>query len=232
MLVVPPELNRNSITVTSLMPPEESGRWLLERMARQLGIGDFARTSILDFGCGVRFTQALLNLGLPIGRYAGVDCHRPLIDFRAANVRDERCSSHAFDVFHPLYNPAGETLAAASDLSLPSGPFDIACMFSVVTHLYPEDAEAVFALPRRRVGATGSLFIACLPGEPLAACAHRSEERNGGRCFYRSEFLAGLLGRAGWAVVERFSAEAPLIGDSFVCRPVEARPSRPQGRTP
>ncbi len=28
---------------------------------------DYSRLALLDFGCGVRFTQSILNLGLPMG---------------------------------------------------------------------------------------------------------------------------------------------------------------------
>src|SRR2546427_86247 len=61
MLVVPEEFNRNSITVTSLMTPEQSGVWLLERMRRQIGFESYAQKKLLDFGCGVRFSQAIIS---------------------------------------------------------------------------------------------------------------------------------------------------------------------------
>src|SRR5690348_8049992 len=57
-LVVPEKFNRNSYTVSSLMPAEESGAWLLERMRQQIGLETYAASTLLDFGCGVRFSQA------------------------------------------------------------------------------------------------------------------------------------------------------------------------------
>ena len=77
-LVVPPAFNRNSPTVTSIMTPEESGRWLLERMRQQIGFSSYAKTRLLDFGCGVRFSQALVNTDFRIGLYVGIDIDRPM----------------------------------------------------------------------------------------------------------------------------------------------------------
>src|SRR5262245_54905340 len=115
-LVVPPELNRNSAKVTALGPPEQTGARLLERMRQHVGLETYARARILDFGCGVRFSQAILNGGLEVGAYCGVDNHRPLIEFLQQNVRDRRFSYRFFDAHHPLYNPNGEKLTQHSVL--------------------------------------------------------------------------------------------------------------------
>ena len=49
--------------------------------------------------------------------------------------------------------------------------------------------------------------------------ADRSPERNGARCHYNAAFLADIVLEAGWQPLARYPAEAPLIGDSFVCGP-------------
>src|SRR5262245_5543676 len=106
-LVVPPEFNRNSSTVTALMTPEQSGCWLLERMRQQIGVTGYADKKILDFGCGVRFSQALINTNFSVGQYVGVDVYRPMIDFLQNSVRDDRFSYIFVDSYHAMYNPAG-----------------------------------------------------------------------------------------------------------------------------
>jgi len=137
-LVVPPRFNRNSATVSALMPAEQAGLWLLERMRQHLGIDGYANRRVLDFGCGVRFSQAIVNTGFAIGRYAGIDnCHE-LIDFLDAEVRDPRLSYHFLDARHALYNPAGAPLTEATRLPVPDAAFDVVCMFSVITHQYGE----------------------------------------------------------------------------------------------
>jgi SAM-dependent methyltransferase len=224
-LIVPPELNRSSSTVSSLMPPEESGQWLLRRMQHQIGFPSYATKSMLDFGCGVRFTQAIINLQLPIGEYAGVDCFPTMIDFLSAKVTDPRFSFHRIDAYHPLYNPTGTPLTPSSPLALPEHHFDIVCMFSVITHQYPRDAESIFSRLRRHVGPSGHLFFTCFLDDTIDSFEDRSEERNGGRCFYSSAFLQRLVVQTGWIPIARYPAEPPLIGDSFICRPAQSSPS-------
>jgi len=217
---VPERFNRNSPTVVSLMPPEESGRWLLQRMQHHLGIQDYSTRSLLDFGCGVRFTQALLNLGLPLAQYAGIDCDRDMIDFLASEVKDPRFSYHLLDARHAFYNPHGSTrLGPDTRLPLPEDHFDVVSMFSVMTHLYPDDARHILALLRRHVHRKGRLFFTCFLDDTVRTFEDRSPERNGARCHYDAAFLEGIVDQAGWQPVARYPAEAPLIGDSYVCRP-------------
>ena len=220
MLRIPERFHRNSPKVAALMSPEESGRWLLGRMQQHLGFADYAAMSLLDFGCGVRFSQAILNLGLPIGEYAGVDCSRDMIEFLATSVTDPRFTYCLLDVRHPFYNPdGGEALGPETRLPLREGHFDIASMFSVVTHQYPDDALHTLALLRRHVQPDGHLFFTCFLDDAVETFADLSPQRDGQRCHYNAAYLEEILRRAGWRPVGRYPAEAPLIGDAYACRP-------------
>jgi SAM-dependent methyltransferase len=224
MFQVPDSFNRNSFTVSSLMPAEDSGRWLLERMGRQLDIVDFSTVSLLDFGCGVRFTQAILNRGLPIGRYAGVDCFDDMVEFLRSSVQDPRFSFHLLDTRHPLYNPsAPETLGPDTRLPLPEGAFDVVSMFSVVTHQTPEDAGHILTLLRRYVRPDGHLFFTCFLDSTIESFEDRSPQKNSGRCVFHPDVLLEIVQASGWQVVARYDAELPLIADSFVCRAAPQR---------
>lgn len=218
-LHVPRRFNRNSPTVTSLMAPEDSGRWLLERMRQQVGFDSYRDKRVLDFGCGVRFSQAIINGGIEVGAYVGVDVDRPLIAFLQRAVDDERLSYIRFDGRHALYNPGGRALS--TDMTLPLAPdsFDLACLFSVITHQNPAESECIFTLLRRYVRADGALFFTCFLDTSIAEFEDRSPQRNGGRCFYHPEFLTSLVQRCGWQVVARAPGAGPIIGDSFVGRP-------------
>ena len=219
-LQVPEKFNRNSNNVTSLMSPEESGLWLLERLQRVLQLPSYKKCALLDFGCGVRFSQTLINRKVPIGQYAGVDCFAYMIDFLTTSVKDRRFSYRLLDVWHPLYNPQGAVrLDAHTKLALPERHFDIATMFSVITHQSPEDAGHIFSMLRRYTRPEGHLFFSCFLDEDLDSFEDRSPERIGGRCVYNPEFLENIVKQAGWRVVGRYPAEAPLIGDSFLCQP-------------
>jgi len=219
MLVVPAEYNRNSPTVASLMTPEQSGLWLLERMRRQIGFESYADRKVLDLGCGVRFTQAIINTDLPFGRYVGVDVCLPMIEFLRENVRDPRFAYHYLDARHPMYNPGGAPLTPDSVLPVGERDFDIVCMFSVITHQYPEDSRSIFSMLRRQVGDGGRLFFTCFLDEAVDAFEDRSPQRDGRLCFYNPRFLNELVESCGWRQVGRAPSIGPLIGHSFVYRP-------------
>ena len=219
MLVVPDEFSRNSPTVTSLMTPEQSGVWLLEWMRLQIGFDSYADKKVLDFGCGVRFTQAIINTEFPIGRYFGVDVSRPMIEFLQDSVRDSRFAYYCLDAHHPMYNPRGSVLTPDTVLPIAEQDFDITCMFSVITHQYPGDGRSIFSMLRRHVGANGRLFFTCFLDDSIDTFEDRSPQRTGGKCFYNPDFLTELVESCGWRRVGMAPSVGPLVGQSFVCRP-------------
>lgn len=219
MLVIPPEFSRNSPTVASLMTPEESGVWLLEWMRLQVGFESYSDKSVLDFGCGVRFTQAVINTEFHIERYVGVDVCRPMIDFLQRNVRDPRFAFFHLDARHPLYNPDGDVLTPDTHLPIGAEEFDLACMFSVITHQYPDDCRSICAILRRHVKARGHLFFTCFLDDSLATFEDRSPERNGGKVFYSPDYLTQLVASCGWRLAGMAPSVGPLVGQSYVFRP-------------
>ena len=75
----------------------------------------------------------------------------------------------------------------------------------------------VFNVPRNNA------LEAVPPGDPGSAelwASYLVNIANAGRCFYRPDYLVDLIERSGWRVVSVAAAQAPLIGDSFVLRPV------------
>lgn len=218
-LVVPEQFNRNSPTVTSIMTPEESGSWLLERLQARLSLPDLSQIHLLDFGCGVRFTQALINRRIPIASYTGVDCFPEMIHFLRSSVPDRRFQYHVFDVHNRMYNLNGQALTASTQLPVPRRDYDVITLFSVITHQYPDDSRALFTILRRHVARDGHLFFTCFLDPALDTFEDRSPERNAGRCFYGQRYLTDLVEACGWSVVDISPAEPPLIGDSFLIRP-------------
>lgn len=201
------------------MTPEESGVWLLERLRTRLSLPSLARTHLLDFGCGVRFTQALINCHVPIGSYTGVDCFAEMIHFLRSAVLDRRFQYYFFDAYNPMYNPHGQILTPSTPLPVPKSDFDVIMLFSVITHQYPDDSRALFTILRRHVARAGHLFFTCFLDPDLSTFEDRSPERNAGRCFYGQRYLTDLVEECGWTVVDVEPAEPPLIGDSLVLRP-------------
>jgi SAM-dependent methyltransferase len=220
MLLVPERFNRNSSTVTSLMPPEQAGIWLLERMRQHIGFESYADKKLLDFGCGVRFSQAIINSQFAIGHYCGVDNFRPLIEFLQDQVRDRRFEYGFLNAYHPLYNEHGKVLSTETALPVADRDFDIISMFSVITHQNPSDSTCIFTALRRHISADGHLFFTCFLDQSIATFEDRSPERNGGRCFYNPSFLTELVELCGWRQVRSAPSEGPLIANSFVYKPV------------
>ena len=145
-----------------------SARWLLSHLARSVGRDDLGGTDVLDVGCGVKFTQAILNHDIPIGTYTGVDVHRPMIEVLQAEVTDPRFTYHHFPVRNALYHPDAEPMHPGSDLGVGDQTFDVICLFSVFTHLDPTDSSALLQILRRHVRPDGVLFFTIFLNELTA----------------------------------------------------------------
>jgi SAM-dependent methyltransferase len=163
-LVVPSELCRNAITDSVAVV--DAAVWLINHMCEHIGVTDLHNTDLLDFGCGVRFTQAFLNRELPIKKYVGVDVSRDVINFLHANVSDPRFEYFHLDAHNDRYNPTGRPLAGLSVPELEHRRFDLICLFSVFTHLAPDDYVAMLSLLRPFVRADGRLFYTLFINEP------------------------------------------------------------------
>jgi SAM-dependent methyltransferase len=217
-LIVPPSLGRNSARVTALMTPEESGQLLLELMRQRLGLASYDDVALLDFGCGVRFTQAIVNLGLRIGRYVGVDVYAEMIDWLQKNVRDSRFAYHAISFRNAAYAPGAPPITEASVLPLGDERFDVACMFSVITHQDPADAEMILRLLWRYLKPTGRLYFTAFVDDAITRFQDRTEGGRGLLCYFNPGYLRELAARSGWVVEGAWPAESPVVQGAFACR--------------
>ncbi|MDQ1448889.1 MAG: hypothetical protein QOC79_1860 [Actinomycetota bacterium] len=155
-LVVPSELCRNAIGDPEAVV--DAAVWLIGHMCEHLGVRDLGAMDVLDFGCGVRFTQAFLNRSVPVGSYVGVDVSSEVIAFLRSHVTDGRFAYFDLDARNDLYNPAGQPLSEMKIPELEDRQFDLICLFSVFTHLEPGDYVAMLRLLRRFVRPEGRLF--------------------------------------------------------------------------
>lgn len=145
-----------------------SGASLLQLMCRKLGLADLADKAVLDMGCGNKFTQAILQGGVPIKRYVGIDIHPELIEYLRANVSDDRFAYYKSNTQNAMYNPDGEPLSEHTRLPLEEGSFDIICLFSVFTHLAPHDYVAMLKMLRRYIKPDGRIFYSLFVNEQTA----------------------------------------------------------------
>ncbi len=142
-----------------------SGVELLQLMATSLGHASLANVSVLDVGCGCKFTQAILDRGLPVGQYTGIDVYADMIEFLRAEVSDPRFAFHHINTHNAMYNPEGIPLSAETTLPVEQGSFDIVCGFSLFTHLAPHDYVSMLKVLRRYVKPTGHLFFSLFINE-------------------------------------------------------------------
>jgi SAM-dependent methyltransferase len=144
---------------------------LLEQLCELVGVEDLSRCDVLDVGCGVKFTQAILNHGIPIKSYVGLDVYREMIEFLSSNVHDPRFEYHHVDVRNDLYNPDAPPMTVGTDLGLGDRTFDVICLYSVFTHLAPSDYVTMLKLVRRHIRPDGRLVYTLFIDE-LTAQGH------------------------------------------------------------
>ncbi len=220
-LFVPERFRRNSAEVRAMGPPAETGKWLIDYMCERLGVADLGELDVLDFGCGSRFTDAIINKRLPIKSYTGIELDQAMVEFLSANVADPRFAFHHWDARNPMYNPAGFPLSAASSLPTGERKFDLICMFSVITHQLPEDAEVLFRIFRRCIRPQGRMFFSATLEEMEENYRELIPDQPTGRSAYSPDFLQQLVERSGWQVLSR-EGKRPRgipIQDSLLCTP-------------
>jgi SAM-dependent methyltransferase len=208
-LVVPRRFKRNAPQVLAMAPSADTGLWLLQYMAERIGIPDLAGLDILDFGCGSRFAEAITTHDIP------------LRSFLTQHVNDDRLSFHHLNAQNPKYNKSGDPLMRETVLPIGDKRFDVICMFSVITHQLPHDAQAIFAILRRYVKESGFLFFSACLAEGDFGYREHDPEKPTELSVYSKDLLSELLEREKWRVVS-IEPESPRdlpILDSILCVP-------------
>jgi len=125
-----------------------SARYLLDLLCRIHEVDDLGATTVLDVGCGTKLVKVLLDERRPIGRYVGVDVASSVIDFLRQSVTDPRFAFHHLNASNALYNPDGVTFTSVERLLPTAERFELICLFSVFTHLAPNDYVHMLRLLR------------------------------------------------------------------------------------
>lgn len=198
--------------------PEISGFHLLNTLCCRLGWPSLAGKRLLDYGCGVRFARTLINLGLDIGFYAGVDVNKEAIAWLQANVKSPQFRFEPRDVKNQMYNP-NSNLKADKNLLTGLGfkDFDAACMFSVITHQDPDEAALTFAMLRESVPAGGRLYFTALVDQEIEGYNERDPGRPGLLSTYNPDLILELAERNGWRV-EATHAPSKFQQAAYICR--------------
>ena len=219
-LYVPEKFNRNSKHVREV-GPEKTGEILIRHLCDVLGLDDLSGTDVLDVGCGVRFTQTIINGGLPLKTYTGVDVDRPLIKFLRKNVKDERFRFAHWDVKNAMYHPKAKSMQPDMDLPI-KGSFDVIWLLSVFTHMPPEDSDAMLTIVRRHIRPDGQLLFSCFVDPEESHYRERTPDQPGLHSHYSEALLRDMIVRNGWEIGALHDANPrhKFIQSHFVCLPV------------
>jgi SAM-dependent methyltransferase len=216
-LTVPDEFNRNAPEVAR-QGAENTGATIMGRVVDRLGLKDLQGLDILDVGCGVRFTQAILNRDIPIGTYTGIEVYKPLIDFLQAEVHDPRFTFAWWDAHNDQYNAVGQPMSSFDALPV-EGKFDIIWLFSVFTHLVPDDSRTLLKLLRKYVRDDGALVFTAFIRDDVESYENRTA-LPGVNAFYNEDYFRSFIDEAGWSVQSLDPpSEQYHVQNLFVCRP-------------
>lgn len=220
-LIVPDKYNRNAETVTA-QGVENTGRLLIDLAMREMGLSTLRNADILDIGCGVRFTQTLINHSIPFSSYTGVEVDSTIVDFLQENVesKDQRFRFVHCDIYNGLYNTNGKIVLPLLDRLPVKGNYDVIWLFSVFTHLNIEDAKAMLRLLRKEIKPSGHLLFSVFIDQELDGFEDRLPETPLVNAYYGLKTMNDLIEGNGWRI-ERFQKrdyQLPIV-DYYVCSP-------------
>jgi SAM-dependent methyltransferase len=213
---IDPPFNFNHPDVAQY-PAEVTGHYLMQSMRRRLGWTSFKGKRLLDFGCGVRFSRTIVNLGVDIGLYCGVDVNEKAIAWLNANVHDPKLRFEHLNMYNPLYNAAGAETDNQTLERLGLSEFDAVCMFSVITHQAPDEAEKIFSMLYPCVSKGGKMYFTAFVDPTVEGYVERQPENPGMVSTYNPEPMLELLKKSGWTLLDVFPA-GKFQQAAFVCR--------------
>lgn len=117
---------------------------------------------LLDIGCGLgRLPTGLIADEAPFGKYLGVDIDGKAVGWcqRYLASRDPRLSFILLDVGNPRYNPHGAKLSPGFRLPIADAAIDIIYLYSVFSHMTPEDLTVYLGEFQRILAPAGRVFF-------------------------------------------------------------------------
>lgn len=192
----------------------------IKKIARLIEKDDWSEQTVLDFGCGVKFTQAIVQYGIDIHRYVGMDVSKGMIRYLTRKTNHSNLVFYHVPFHNDKYNQKGKQLTRDSVLPGEIQRYDIMILQSVFTHFNPSDIFSLLSVLKRYSWNKTTLFFTCIinnemeqdfmdmvPGRPMQQ-AH-----------YKEAFIRKILDDTGWNTVS-FSMPSNQMRHQFVCRPV------------
>lgn len=195
----------------------------LDHVKSVLGIDSFENIRFLDLGCGDKFSDALINNGIPIREYHGVDVNGPVIAHLKQAVSEPNFTYHHIDVYNEMYNKKGAPLSPDTDLGAAGRDFDVVGLFSVFTHLAPDDYKAMLGLARRYIAPDGRLvFTSFIVEGQDEVFVDQFPDRPLFRALYNGDWVRDAIAEAGWKLESITEPKEGKMGHkkrTVVCSP-------------
>jgi hypothetical protein len=185
-------------------------------MAHRLSWPSLSGRNLLDYGCGVRFARTIINLGIDVGRYVGIDVKRDAVDWLRANIVDPRFTFEHIDAWNEMYNPNGLRREWWPQLEWIKGiHFDAICLFSVITHQKPEPARTVFSLLHHFGSPSSHLYFTAFLDQNIATDAEGEPGRPSLKSTYNPDYLKQIVADSCWQVVRAYD-ESNIQQHTFI----------------
>lgn len=176
---------------------------------------------MLDFGCGVKVSQALRELGDPQELYFGFDVFTEMVDYLKETLKDN--PKYDYDnvpFYNEMYNKNGEPMTADSTLPIKEASFDTALMFSVITHMVPEDSIATLSVLRRYMKPDGRLvFWAFADPDQEIDFFDENPKRPLLRAKYSSDYMVKIIEQTGWKIIDQRLRKREHTQTDYICTP-------------
>lgn len=197
---------------------EKTGLRLLELISEEFCIEDWSEIKLLDIGCGVRFTQTILNTSMKIGGYCGIDIKEDIIEALQNEVSADEYEFYYWHVYNNLYNRTGQKLSEINLLPADVSDYNVATLISVFTHLNGPDSNDMLRILRASMKKGSivlfSIFIDDDIGEDYVEVFPMNPSRT---VKHRYSAIETLLRNNGWRI-KKFQKARPeyYINDYLV----------------
>ena len=190
-----------------------STRREVDWMVENLGLSPESR--LLDVGCGPgRIALGILDRVGEIRKYCGVDVQERYVEWAGRHITAHHPDFRflRLDARNAYYNPGGSELHEDFTLPFSEGEFDLACLFSVFTHMLTEDVEKYLGALHRVLEPGGEVLLTANLEDGVPDVTDNPEGYRGRRSYrkplasvrYNREFFEGLLEKSGFRL-ERYA---------------------------
>ena len=193
----------------------------LKGIATRTGRANWSTQRVLDFGCGVKISQALIQYDVDVRAYVGMDVHEGMIDCLKAAVNRPNFSYHRVPFQNANYNPLGVPMTEHSELPGGTDPYDLIVLQSVFTHFAPADFQAALHVLRRYTTADTLMLFTCFIDDEMATdFLDAVPDRPLLQAYYKETAIRKMLERSRWQTVSFHpKSKEYAMNPHFVCAP-------------